>query len=408
VLTPKKPPSPVPDPSLLEQVPTDVRIHRTWNPSPPANFRKRLWRLISKNQSQLGGGAHRKSHASDFVRRILCPDPEVMWVPFAKRSAKQIVRRHGIDIVLVSAPPFSAFLIGNALKRQFPHLRLVSDFRDEWLRFFLSTFDFQKSEYIRSRAKKIERATIELSDAVVSVTPSIVGELRERYPDQTGQKFSYIPNGYDPILFKNFHPRPHRTSKAVVTHVGTVYRTNSPRPYFQALNALPESLRARIETRFIGRIAEDQQEFLASRPNVMLFGLVTQKEALHYMEETDYLLLLMHDPTAVTGKIYEYLATRKPILALSPAGGEVERTLEETGGGWCVDPTDSVAVQKHLRQIADGELANRFSPNHNAIRNYERPELARKFAVLLHGGKISPPLSDAYVGTNRVVLSGRQ
>jgi glycosyltransferase involved in cell wall biosynthesis len=397
VLTPKNPPSPVPDPSLLDEVPASVRVHRTWSPSPPANVRKRLWHLISKKGPQHGDGrAQDNSHASDVVRRILCPDPEVLWVPFAKRAAKQIVRRHRIDNVLVTAPPFSAFLIGNALKREFPHLRLVSDFRDEWLRFFLSTFDFQKSEYIRSRAEKIERATIELSDRVVSVTPSIVDELRQRYPDQREHKFTYIPNGYDPRLFKNFSPRPHRSSKVVVTHIGTLYRTNAPQLYFEALDALPQSVSGRIETRCVGRVAEDQQEFLASRADVMLFGMVSQKKALNYMEETDYLLLLMLDPTGATGKIYEYLAARKPILALSPSGGEVDRILQETRGGWCVDPADRSTIKHYLQQIASGELKKLFRPKDQAIRRYERPQVAQKFAAVLRGEDVAAPIPDAY------------
>ena len=92
-----------------------------------------------------------------LVRRVLSPEPEVLWVPFALRKARRIVRRHGIEVVLVTAPPFSAFLVGNALKREFPYLTLVSDFRDEWLKFYLGTFDFQKGDYTRRRAAEIER-----------------------------------------------------------------------------------------------------------------------------------------------------------------------------------------------------------------------------------------------------------
>lgn len=386
VLAPSNPPSPVPDPSLLSEVPTGVRVHRAWTPSPPAQLRKRLWGLVSNGSK---GGNNTKSkwagglHAPDFIRRFLSPDPEVVWVPFATRRAIQVVRKYRIETVLVTAPPFSAFLVGNALKRKFAHLRLISDFRDEWLRFFLSTFDFQKNQYIRRHAEAIERSTIELSDTVVSITSPIVSELRERYPDQPQGKFVYIPNGYDPGSFVNFCPRPHATSKIVVTYVGTVYSTTSPRPYFEALDTLPESVRVRIETRFVGRIAEDQRNFLESRPDVKLLGYVTQKEALRHMEETDYLLLVMNDPSFATGKIYEYLATGKPILAFSPTGGEVERTLKETGGGWCIDPNDGEAIRALLRKVASNDLAAQFRPNQNAIRCYERPRLAEKFAQLI-------------------------
>src|SRR5712692_10380106 len=242
VLAPSNPPSPVLDPSLLAQVPSDVRIHRAWTPMPSAQLRKSLWSLISRRtQSQQPGETASKgpSRISALTQRVFCPDPEVVWVPFAIRRARQVVKKYSIDAILVTAPPFSAFLVGNAIKRAFPSLRLISDFRDEWLRFFLSTFEFQRSPHIRRRAESIERATVELSDVVVSVTSPLVDELRNRYSDQPASKFVCIPNGYDPAAFANFHRRAHEGSKVVITYVGTVYSATSPLCYFEALDALP-------------------------------------------------------------------------------------------------------------------------------------------------------------------------
>jgi glycosyltransferase involved in cell wall biosynthesis len=385
VLTARNPPSPVLDPALLKRVPVDVTVHRAWTPMPGSQIRKRLWGWASRRRasSPYGQPPNNPPRLSRLVQRVLCPDPEVAWVPLALRSARRIVREHEIDTVLVTAPPFSAFLIGNALKRQFPSLRLISDFRDEWLRFFLSTFDYQGSGHIRRRAEAIESATIRASDVVVTVTPSLVEELRQRYADHPARKFVCIPNGFDPAAFVDFRPRKHPGDKVLVTYVGTVYKTTSPRCYFEALDSLPEELHNRIETRFIGRIAEEEKQLLESRRNVRLFGYVPQTEALRHMEETDYLMLVMRDPTGVTGKIYEYLATGKPVLALSPPHGEVAYTLKETGGGWCVDPAEPNAIQSCLRAMATGDLLGLFRPNADAVRRYERPRLAGEFAALI-------------------------
>jgi len=393
VLTPRNPPSPVIDAALLRQVPDNVQVHRAWTPMPPAHLRKRLWGLLSKKRRpaipQPAGKIDTGWRLSDVVRRLLTPDPEVVWVPFATRRARQIVKRYGIDTVLVTAPPFSAFLIGNALKREFPALRYVADFRDEWLRFFLSTFDFQRSPHIRRRAEQIERATIESSDLVATVTSPLVEELRDRYRDQPAGKFVCIPNGYDPAAFTGFEPRRHQSSKTVITYVGTVYSTTTPRCYFEGLDALPDSLRSRIETRFVGRIAEDQQSLLDARQDVVKIGYVPQSEALRWMEETDYLLLTMSDPSFATGKMYEYLATGKPILAFSPPEGEVARTLNETGGGWCIDQENGAAIRDCLAAVATGELATRFHPKREAIRRYERPRLAAEFAAAISGAGVA-------------------
>ncbi len=283
VLTPSNPPSPVPDPALLERVPPEVLVHRAWNPSPNARLRKQLWTLLSRRGANAasspkpaGKSASGSSRLSGLVRRWLSPDPEVVWVPFAIRRGRSIVRRYGIQNVVVTAPPFSAFLIGNALKREFPALRLISDFRDEWLRFFLSTFDYHKGPQIHRRAERIERATVETSDAVVTVTPSLVEELQQRYSDLPAGKFQFVPNGYDQALFEEFTPREHAGSKVIVTHVGTVYSTASPDCYFSVLDQLPEAVRNRIETHFIGRVASDQEHLLEARPDVKISGYVPQ------------------------------------------------------------------------------------------------------------------------------------
>jgi hypothetical protein len=127
-----------------------------------------------------------------MVRRLLCPDPEVLWVPFALRKARRIIREHGIEFLLVTAPPFSAFLVGNALKREFPELKMITDFRDSWLEFYAGMFDFQRSEYTRRRSREIELETVQCSDFVITVTHSILKELRTRYPEQPGGSTGFL------------------------------------------------------------------------------------------------------------------------------------------------------------------------------------------------------------------------
>ena len=397
VLTPRNPPAPQLDPSLLKLIPPGVTIHRTFTPMPPSKLRRAIWKLLSprakagigkSTEVRKSGGGGWKSWPSNMVRRLLSPDPEVVWTPFARRKARQIVKRYGIDTVMVSAPPFSSFLVGNWLKREFPHLRMVADFRDDWLHFFLATFDFQKSSHIRRQAEVMERETVESSDRVVLVTNSWVNGMRARYPEVPAEKFACIPNGFDPAAFAGFQARPHQHTGFVVAYIGTVYSTTSPKPYLEALDALPEEVRARVETRFVGRITDEERPLLENRKSSMkVLGFMPQKEALRHAEEADFLLLTMTDPDAATGKIYEYLATGKPILAIAPAGGEVDLIIRETRAGWCVSPEDPQAVRSLLIQAFDPsrKLLVSFNPNREAIKAYERPRLAGVYAGLIKG-----------------------
>ena len=408
---------PVQDPDLLKQVPPSVRIHKAFTPELPFYFRQKLWRwfsgggfkgpataasataasataaphtaaphTVAPHTAAPGRGPWWKRLPVEIGRRILCPEPEVLWVPFALRRARAIVRKYDIQAVLVTAPPFSAFLVGNALKTQFPRLKLITDFRDDWLRFYLGEFDYQKSDYTRRRATAIERRTVELSDLVVVVTPSMLEHIRARYPDQNSQKFAYIPNGYDPKSFAGFQPRPHPEQKVIVSHVGTVYSASSPRYYLDALDEMPEHLRSSVETRFIGRIADAEKPILASRKSkIECFGLMPQQQALRQMEETDGLLLVMTDGASLTGKLFEYLAAGKFILAIAPPDGEVARILRETGAGGCASPDDRAGIQALIRNAIENarDGRNGFNPNRDAIRKYERPRLAAEYGRLI-------------------------
>jgi len=173
----------------------------------------------------------------------------------------------------------------------------------------------------------------------------------------------------------------------VVTHVGTAYKTASPRFYLDALDDMPEDIRSRVETRFIGRISEAEESVLKERKSpVRTLGFMPQTDALRQMEDTDYLLLTMTNDISLPGKLFEYLATGKPILALSPKGGEVDRILRETGAGWCVDPGDRAGIQAMLRMAFDGSHSGpaHFPRNEPLIRSFERPALAAGYGEAIH------------------------
>ncbi len=387
--------SPADDPALLQQIPPSVRVHDAFTPEIPFHLRQRIWKFMSRpgkaassasaKPGREGGRSGWKALFSRLARRIFCPEPEILWVPFAVRQARKIVRRYAIDAVLITAPPFSAFVAGTKLKREFPHLKLIADFRDEWLTFYLKDFDFQNSPHTRRRAEEIERETVEQSDLVVAVTESSLQEIRNRYPEQPGAKFACVHNGYDPEVVSPFPPRRHGDDKVIVTHVGTVYKTASPQYYLDALDALPVEIRSRFETRFIGRISEDQREILQNRKSeIKILGFLAQKQALAHVAETDYLLLTMTNDISLPGKLFEYLAMGRPVLALSRSQGEVRRILETTRTGWCVDFNDQAAIQTMLRRAAaEDPAASPFSPDWTAIRRFERPILTRKYGGLI-------------------------
>jgi glycosyltransferase involved in cell wall biosynthesis len=387
--------APLSDPGLLREIPAAVRVHNAFTPELPFHFRKKVWALLSRpggtaRAASPGSGppvsGSVRSLLSGAIRRMLTPDPEVLWVPFATRQARRIILRYAIDVVLVTAPPFSAFLVGNTLKQEFPNLKLFADFRDDWLRFVLADFGFQKSRHAVRRAEEIERATVALADRVLFVTRAILRNFRERYPREPEEKFAYLPNGYDPESYRDCRRETRNDGKIVVAYVGSVYKATSPDAYLDAVDEMPDEVRSRIETRFIGRIAEEEQGlFRARKAVVTLMGFLPHQEALRQMQGADYLLLTVNNDFALSGKVFEYLAAGRPILAVSPRDGEVANLVEETSAGWCADPSDKAGIQSMLseacRRVREG--GQEFAPDWPVIRRYERPRLAAELGQLI-------------------------
>jgi glycosyltransferase involved in cell wall biosynthesis len=376
------------DKGLMKLIPENVQVHRTWTLEPPFHLRKKLWSRVNSPgatpATRNSIAAATKAILTRKIKQLVCPDPQVLWYPFAIRRASKLIREQKIQTVLVTAPPFSSFLIVNELKRRFPHLRTIADIRDEWLTYFAKEFAFRDDTYVASHAAQIERATVESCDRVVSVTAASLNLIRSRYPSQPSHKFVLIPNGYDPGTFSEFRARPHQTGKLVVSYTGTVYNPSSPKTYLDALDGLPQ-IRSDIQTRFVGRIAEefDRSVFDGRQSSIRFFDFVPQKDAVRFMEESDVLLLPWVDRVNIPGKVFEYLMTGKPILALCYPDSELARVIKDTASGWCVNPEDIGAIQRALIEIHSLGGKYPFTRNWEAIRRYERPRLAAEYAGLI-------------------------
>ena len=386
VLTVRKPATPTYDPELAQQVPPDTRVFRAFNPEVPYAFRDRIWKgILSSAKPQIAAprSSSWKSLPKELIQRIFNPDVQAVWTPFAIRAMRRIVAERGITTVLVNLPPYSCLRIAAAVKRYFPAVRLILDFRDEWIDNYLLMFDSAASRRKVDLAYRLEREAVEPADYVAAVTRSQLAQIRNRYPAQPDGKFLYAPNGYDPDLYRGFSRRPHAQGKVIVTYFGTVYANDAYRPvasYLDALEQLPEDIRNRIETRFIGRVAKEAEGFFQGRTSpIRRLGFMTRGEGLKHLAESDYHLIPAGNPTTHAGKLFDYLATGIPILALGSDVTEIAQVLRETRSGFSVDPADPAALREALlaafRRALDGEPA--AEPDWDAIRFYDLAQPGR-------------------------------
>ncbi|HEY0415967.1 MAG TPA: glycosyltransferase [Gaiellaceae bacterium] len=294
-----------------------------------------------------------------FGRRLLVPDENVSWNLTAIPAAIRIVRSEGIDVVLTTSPPSSVHLIGAAVKKA-TGVRWVADLRDS-----IVAHPHRRAERLAVRAKEqgehaVARLVARSADAITCVSDAIAEEMREREPH--GPVFT-IPNGSDFDDFAGLETHP--SDRLRITHTGSFFGKRDPRPF---LTALKQSGLEDVVVRFLGDFrAADREwaETLELGDRLELIPYASRRRSLELQRDSEALLLLIPDAGGrgkgvLSGKVFEYLAAERPILAVVPPDGAAADLLRETGAGIVVAPDDipgiaAVLIELHSRWRA-GEL----------------------------------------------------
>jgi glycosyltransferase involved in cell wall biosynthesis len=394
VLTVANPSVPLFDRSLVDDVPegTEVRRARTWEPS------YSLKSVVSAGGTCSRGWSVGRLARSLFRRltsSLLQPDPQVLWVPAAIREGRRILRETDHAAIVVTAPPFSSFLVGAALSRA-SGLPLVLDYRDEWT---------LSSAYWENRRLGplscgvqgfMQRRVVRAARALVATT-RLSAKALEAVRDRAGSKacVSWIYNGFDPDDFPPAKDAPRRTGEAYrLTYVGTLWNLTSVAPLVSAVRGLAErrpDLAAHLELVFAGRRTGEQQQLfdgLRSLPcRLTEHPYVDHGEAVELLRSAEGLCVLLSDlPGAervVPAKIFEYMAARRPVLAVAPPG-ELWDLLRDHPGARLFHPRDVEGIAAYLQQQVERHRAGREADLRGwSAEQYSRPHQAAQLASLL-------------------------
>jgi glycosyltransferase involved in cell wall biosynthesis len=369
VLAPDDPKWLVTDASLSS--PPAVVVHRSRNLGPKA--RRPAEELRSRH------GLDRLAlKAGLTARAALVPDASVLWNLTSIRAAIGIVHRHGIDAVLTTSPPGSVHLAGAAVKRA-TGVRWVADLRDPIVSFAHRRRDVRGE---RSLARLVGRR----ADAVVAASAAIAAEMRAL----AGDRVTVIGNGCDFEEFDGLAYTPGNRFR--ITHTGSFFGRRDPRPFLEALAVAD----ADVVARFVGDFRDRDRVFaeeLALGGRLELVPYLPHDEALAVQRDSDALLLLIPEAEGrgkgvLSGKVFEYLAAERPVLAAVPPDGEAAALLEETGAGVVVDPEDVAAIGAALAGLVAGWRAGMLngSPLAPEVRErLSRRARAEELASLLRG-----------------------
>ena len=272
-------------------------------------------------------------------RRLLVPDENVSWNLTAIPAAIRIVRNEQIDVVLTTSPPSSVHLVGAAVKRA-TGVRWVADLRDS-----VVAHPHRDAERLLVRAKEqgehaIAKLIVRSADASVAVSDAIADEVREREP--RGPVVT-IANGSD---FDDFAGLEHtRSDRLRITHAGSFFGKRDPRPF---LTAVKQSGLDDVVVRFLGDFRSTDREWAEEQglgDRLELIPYAPRRRSLELQRDSEALLLLIPEAGGrgkgvLSGKVFEYLAAERPILAVVPPDGAAAGLIRETGAGVVVAPDD--------------------------------------------------------------------
>lgn len=314
---------------------------------------------------------------------VYLPDGQIGWFPYALRACKQTLETRQVDVIWSTSFPLTAHMVAYRLKLA-TNKPWIADFRDLWT-------NSGYSDSLRKRLDEVIHAKLLTKvDAVVTVSETLAEELRRITCGK--KRVEVIRNGFDSADFDGI--RREEPRKWTTTFVGSFYSFYDPSPFFGALQRLIDKGRIQREDAqvvFVGE-ANPYLQRLATRYEVgditAFTGLIANRESITYQINSSLLLFPLHgsgaSPGHITGKLFEYLGARRPILGIVSPDFEAGRIIEETGSGVALNAHDGDSIERYLldsylrfKSGTDGCLSG------EDLSTYERRYTAGQLANLM-------------------------
>ncbi len=317
------------------------------------------------------------------------PDKYIGWLPHALIEGKRIIDAQNIDIIMATAPPHSVFIIALILKK-LTHRKLVLDFRDPWA---ISRWD-SGNPFRYGLERIFERLCIRSADLVFFVTAKMRDEYARLYHKENTDKFKLFFNGYDPEDFpEQLRPSQKSAGQPVrFVHLGTLYKRRNPEPLLKAVKALKDEgklLPSQAEFLFIGSVVTEVKfifrrvKELGVEAFVRFLPPIRFEESIRTMFEADVLLLIQPDTDLqIPAKLFEYIYTRKPILALAEPNSATHQVLQEGHLGILAPSKDIEAIKKAVLQMIEKKVE--LNPDSDYIKRFDYRYYIKEFEKYLY------------------------
>jgi glycosyltransferase involved in cell wall biosynthesis len=391
IYTPSNPEYPSEDNSFLKDIPKNTLVIK--RPiKEPYKFYKILTGKKQKNKIQVG--FINESKTNSFFEKIarwsrgnlFIPDARKFWIkPSIKFLSKWLKENH-VDIVVSTGPPHSMHLIALGLKKK-SKIKWVADFRDPWTDIYYFK-DLSLSEIAHKRHKKLEKACLDNADHIITVGKT----MKNIFAKLTNTPINVITNGFDHSDYENVKPQ--KADKFTIMYTGSFLPDQNKPELWELLGNMVknnELFKEHLELLFIGNIdftILNDIEKNNLMPYLNYINTVPHSEIPQLQQKAALMLLsinrIENASYILTGKVFEYLASGKPILAICPDDSDVAEIIRETNSGWVVPFNQKMMLANVLNDTFQKYTENQLVGKSKNIHHYSRKNLTQQLSSLFN------------------------
>lgn len=387
VYVPENPTYPIVDEGLLSEVSDKAIVlkNKIFEPYQLAGF------LSKKETKKISSGIIPAAKKQSFLERMLLwirgnlfiPDARFLWVNPSVKYLKEYIQEHKIDTIITSGPPHSLHLIGLKLKQSL-NINWYADFRDPW-----TTIGYHKalklSSYADKKHKQLEKAVLNGADCIIVTSKTTKAEFKLL----THTRIEVITNGYD---VENV-AKQSLDEKFTMAHIGSFLSDRNPKVLWEVLQELIAEntlFATHFQLKLIGKVSQEILDSIA-KDTLMDYcnnlGYVSHIEAIQHQRKSQVLLLIEIDSpetrSIIPGKLFEYMASERPIVAIGPKDSDFAEIITSTNTGVFFTYNEKEHLKKTIISYFESYLENKLQVYPVGLQQYSRKSLTKQLASLI-------------------------
>lgn len=387
VYCPENPSYPIVDESLLREVSEDLKIIKQ-----PISEPYRFANILSKKDAKhISSGVIPKQKKQSLIQRLMLyvrgnffiPDARKNWVKPSVRYLSEYIKANQINTIITTGPPHSLHLIGFQLKNQLG-VKWLADFRDPW-----TSIGYHKqlklTKLSEEKHKQLEIAVLNFADEIIVTSEN----TKKEFALETDKPISVITNGYD----VHHVQRPAKDDKFSIAHIGSLLSERNPKQLWEAISELIEErkdFRSTFQLKLIGVVSDDVLQTLKGfqlETYINNLGYVSHEDAIAQQMASRVLLMVEIDSedtkVIIPGKLFEYMASSTPIIAVGPKDSDVETILKSTNTGYYFYYQDKERIKSQILLYFEAYKSNSLVVNAIGLEQYSRKSLTKRLSEII-------------------------